>query len=90
MQVHRDSLLAMYKHTNHTLTYLTIIANLSHHHLEVNGREERSGCFTLFVFLVSCDCYCFWLFFMTVRVAMQRVIVVIPDHIHLLFELLCV
>ena len=20
--------------------------------------EERAGCFTLFVFLVSCDCYC--------------------------------
>ena len=49
----------MYKHANRSLTYLTIIADLSNHHLEVNRREEKVGCFTLFVFLVYYDCYCF-------------------------------
>ena len=24
----------------------------------VLGKRERAGCFTLFVFLVSCECYC--------------------------------
>ena len=59
MCVHSDNLRVMYKHTNRSLTYLTSIADLSYHHLEVNGREERAGCFTLLVFLVYCDNYCF-------------------------------
>ena len=60
MRVHSDNKRAMYKQKHRSLTYLTInIANLSHHHFEVNGREERAGCFTLFVFLVFYDCYCF-------------------------------
>ena len=55
---------------------------------EVNGRVGRVGNFSLFVLLVSCDCYCFvalpqW-------VAMQCVIVVFLDYTHLLFKLLCV
>ena len=59
MSVHSNDIRAMYKHTNRSLIYPTIIANLSDHHLEVNGREKRTGCFTLFVRLVSCDCYHF-------------------------------
>ena len=59
MSVHSDNIRAMYKHTNRSLIYPTIIANLSDHHLEANGREKRTGCFTLSVCLVSCDCYVF-------------------------------
>ena len=48
--------------------------------------EEKAGCFTQFVFLVSCDC-CVAL----PRGAMgclQFVIVVFPDHTNLLFRYL--
>ena len=86
MRVHSDNLRAMYKHTIRSLTYLTIIADLSNHHLEVNGREERAGCFTLLVFLVYCDCYYLWLFIMVAWVVMQCVINVFPDQIHLFFR----
>ena len=86
MCVHSDNFRVMYKHTNRSLTYLTSIADLSYHHLEVNGREESAGCFTLLVFLVYCDSYCFMLFFIVAWVAMQCVIIVFPDHIHLLFR----
>ena len=43
--------------------------------------EERAGCFTLLVFLVSCDCY----FSVDFPHCMQCVIVVFPEHTHLLF-----
>ena len=39
--------------------------------------EVRARCFTLIVFLVSCDYWC--------SLALQCVIVVYPDHTHLLF-----
>ena len=45
--------------------------------------EERAGYFALFVFLVSRDC-CVALLHDTM-VCLQFVIVVFPDHTHLLF-----
>ena len=39
--------------------------------------ENRAGCFTLFFFMASCDCY------------LQCVIVVFPDHTQLLFLRSC-
>ena len=45
--------------------------------------EERAGCFALFVFLVSHDC-CVALS-QVPRVCLQFVIVIFPDHTHLLF-----
>ena len=41
--------------------------------------KERSGCFTIIVFLMSCDCLFLWL-------VLQCVIVALPDHAH---SLLC-
>ena len=54
MHVHSDSIRAMYKHTDRSLTYLTIITNVSHYH-----RVGRAGYFSVYVLLVSCECYCF-------------------------------
>ena len=48
----------------------------------LNG-EERAGCFAKFVFLVSLDCE--WLFLAVSWVCLHFVIVVFPDHTHLLF-----
>ena len=48
--------------------------------------EERAGCFALFVFLVSRDCYVALL--AMPRVCLQFVILVFPDQTHLLFFIL--
>ena len=40
--------------------------------------KERSGCFTLIVFLMSCDCWFLWF-------VLQCVIVALPDHALSLF-----
>ena len=45
--------------------------------------EERAGCFALFVFMVSRDCCA--TFLTMPRVCLQFVIVVFPDHTHLIF-----
>ena len=47
-----------------------------------DGEEERAGCFALFVFL---SVIVVWLFLEMSRVCLQFVIVVFPDHAHLLF-----
>ena len=91
MWVHSDNIRAMYKHKNRSLTYFNInIANLSRHHLEVNGRDERAGCFTLFAFLVFMTVIVLWLFLKVTWVAIPCVIEVIPDHTHLLLTFVCV
>ena len=43
--------------------------------------EERADCFTLFVLLLSCDCYCSFAHCTVPRVGLPWVIVVFPDHI---------
>ena len=40
--------------------------------------------FTFIIFLMSCDSKCLWLFLTVPMVSLQCVIVVFPDHIHLL------
>ena len=47
--------------------------------------EERAGCFTLLVFLASCECCCSVALLTMLRVGIQCVIVVLPDHTHLPF-----
>ena len=50
---------------------------------------EESELIALIVFLVSCDCNnVSWLFLAVPWVGMQCVIVVFPDHTHLLFQTL--
>ena len=46
--------------------------------------EERACCFALFVFLVSLDC-CVTLPHDATGLSLQFVIVLFPDHTHLLF-----
>ena len=47
--------------------------------------EERGGCFTLTVFLVSFTVSILWLLLTVPLVALRCVIVVFPDHTHVLF-----
>ena len=47
--------------------------------------DERAGCFTLFVFQVSLIVIVLWLFLTVTLVGLQCVLVVFPDHTHLLF-----
>ena len=46
---------------------------------------ERADCFTLFVFLVYCDCKCSVAFLEVPWVALRCVIMVFPDLTHILF-----
>ena len=74
-----------YSHCGYSVVVLCFVVRyfmsiLVCNHLE---GEERAGCFALFVFLVSCDC-CVALLHVP-RVCLQSVIVVFPDHTHLLF-----
>ena len=50
--------------------------------------EERADYFALIVFPKSCDCN-LWFFLMVLWVSMQCVIVVFPDHAHLLLHVYC-
>ena len=49
--------------------------------------EDRAGLFTLIVLLMSCDCSCYVIsvFLAVPWFGLQCVIVVFPDHTHLLF-----
>ena len=51
--------------------------------------EERAVCLTLFVFMVSYDCYCSVALPHGALVGLQCVIVVFPDHTHLHFNFAC-
>ena len=51
-------------------------------HLE---EEERAGCFAFIVFRMSCYCNVPWLFLTMPWAGLQCVVVVFPDHTHLLF-----
>ena len=51
---------------------------------QVDG-EERTGCFTLTVFLMSCDSV-LWLFLNEQWVSLRCVIVVSPNHTRFLFS----
>ena len=49
--------------------------------------EERAGCFTLMIFLMYCDCWCF----MELPLdwdGLRCVIVVFPDHNNVLFVII--
>ena len=49
--------------------------------------EKRAGCFTLLVFLMSCDCVSvLWLFLMVPLVGLKCVNVVFPGYAHLLLK----
>ena len=47
--------------------------------------EERAGCFTLTVFLMSSAVSVLWLFLTVLWVSLQKVIVLFPDYTQLLF-----
>ena len=50
--------------------------------------EKKAGFLTLFVFLVSRDCCVTWLFLTMAQACLQSVIVIFPDHTHLLFYMI--
>ena len=60
--------------------FLLLLTGINRHDTQLDG-EERAGCFAGFVFLVSCDC-CVAL--PRGEVCLQFMIVVYPDHTHLL------
>ena len=63
-------------------TLLCVLIVLQSSCWETERERERAGCFSLFVFLVSCD---FMQLFLTVPwVGLQCVIVVFSDHAYLL------
>ena len=53
--------------------------------LQLFCEEKRAGCLTLFVFLVSRGCYCTVFLLAVPWVGLQCLLVVFPDHTHLLF-----
>ena len=68
-----------------TLFCYSVLCVLSSFAISLMG--EESALIALIVFLVSCDCYSVaWLFLTVPWVGMQCVIVVFPDHTHLLFQ----
>ena len=56
------------------------------YHLE---EEEKAGCFAIIVLLKYFTINILWFFLMVPWVGLQCVIVVFPDHSHLLFGLIC-
>ena len=46
---------------------------------------EKAGCLAIIVLQMYCYCYVMWLFLTVPWVGLQCVIVVFPDHTHLLF-----
>ena len=51
-----------------------------------NNAKQTAGSFTLFVFLLSCDCYCFCGSSLRCRGLVYSEFVVFPDHTYLLFH----
>ena len=70
---------------NLEVTYLDLLKRCSLADLFKNGhcilKKEKVGCFTLNVLLMPV----MWLFLLVPWVSLQYVIVVLPDHTHLLF-----
>ena len=54
--------------------------------ITLTRQRERAGCFALIVFMVSCECYCS-LAALPPLVGLLFVIVVFPDHTHLLLSI---
>ena len=63
------------------LLFITLCPSSFFNHLD---REETAGCFNLVAFLVTVNVLC--LFLTVSLVYLQCVIVVFPDHTHLLFS----
>ena len=51
--------------------------------------EESAGCFAFIVLRMSCYCKCYVAFLTVPWVGLQCVIVIFPDHTHLLFKRQC-
>ena len=56
----------------------------------LSSKQEIAGCSAFIFFWMSCYCKCFKLFLMVPWVDLQFVIVVFPDHTHLLFDTLLI
>ena len=64
------------------LIFSTLCPSSKINHIDV---EEKSGCFSLFVFLMLYGMHSLLFYLMVLLVGLQRVIVLFPDHTHLLF-----
>ena len=53
--------------------------------LQSSDKKDRAGCFAFIVLWMSCFSNVLWLFLTVPCVGLQSVIVVFPDHTHLLF-----